>query len=500
MQIETNCERGRPCKVFRDEVLMNKSKTQGHQNVLQGVRDSIVPLKPGNAGGGKGVRFIRSSTGHNRMGAEPSTRLTTKRARIRQRSAENPRLVFTQLMHHFSERNLWQWFQELSGRAATGIDGISKAAYRENLEDNLKQLHQRLKTMSYRPRPVRQVWIPKDGQPNKLRPLGIGTFEGKIVEKGLQQIFEAIYEPHFYDCSYGFRPNLGCHDAIKALRRYLYEEPVREIIDLDLSNYFGSIDHELLMSILSEKIQDQRFLRYIRRLLKAGIFDKDKFIVTDEGVPQGSVCSPILANIFAHTVLDNWFEKTVKSHCKSKVALFRYADDAVICCESRHDAQRIRRVIGKRLAKYKLKLNEDKTHVVRFDRNQRRKSGVFDFLGFTFYLGLSKQGLTIPKVKSSSKKLRVKLKRVNQWCKENRSKFRLRELWDTFRTKLRGHIQYYGVSFNARAVDYFVKKSVFIFLKWMNRRSQKRSMTYERFKYYMHIYPLPRARICHKLY
>jgi group II intron reverse transcriptase/maturase len=457
-------------------------------------------MKPGNADGGKGVRFIRSSTGHNRMVAEPSSRLTTKRARIRHRSAENPEMVFTQLMHHFSEKNLRQWYQELSGRAATGIDNISKADYGENLEGNLKQLHHRLKTMSYRPSPVRQVWIPKDGQPDKLRPLGIGTFEGKIVEKGMQQILEAIYEPLFYDCSYGFRPNRGCHDAVKALRKYLYEEPVQEIIDLDLSNYFGSIDHELLMSILSEKIQDKRFLRYIKRLLKAGILDRGKFIVSDEGVPQGSVCSPILANIFAHTVIDDWFEKTVKAHCRSKVALFRYADDAVICCGSRDDAERIQRVIGRRLAKYKLKLNEDKTHVVLFDRSRRRESGVFDFLGFTFYLGLSKQGRTLPKVKSSSKKLRVKLKRVNQWCKENRNKFRLRELWDTYRVKLRGHIQYYGVSFNAKAVDFFIKKSMFIFLKWLNRRSQKRSMTYEQFKKYMQVYPLPKVRICHKLY
>ena len=500
MQIKIDCERGRPCKVFKDEVLMNKLKTQGHQNALQGVRGPIVPQKPGNSGGGKEVRFIRSSMGHNQMCAETSPRLRTKRARIRQRSAENPQMVFTQLMHHFSEKNLQQWFHELSGRAATGIDGISKEDYGTNLNENLKQLHHRLKKMSYRPSPVRQVWIPKDGQPDKLRPLGIGTFEGKIVEKGLQQILEAIYEPNFYEFSYGFRPNRGCHDAVKALRKYLYEEPVQEIIDLDLSNYFGSIDHELLMSILSEKIQDQRLLRYIRRLLKAGILDKDKFIVSDEGVPQGSVCSPVLANIFAHTVLDDWFEKTVKIHCKSKVALFRYADDAVICCESSLDAQRIHRVMGKRLAKYKLKLNEDKTHLILFDRTRRKESGVFDFLGFTFYLGLSKQGRTLPKVKSSSKKLRVKLKRVNQWCRENRNKVRLQTLWNTFRTKLRGHIQYYGVSFNARAVDRFVKESVFIFLKWMNRRSQRRSMSYDQFKKYMQVYPLPKARVCHKLY
>ena len=291
---------------------MNKSKQQGHRNELQGVRDLIVPLKSGNADGGKGIRSVRSGTGHSRLDAELTPRLRTKRARIRYRSAEDPQMVFKQLMHHFSERNLRQWFHELSGRAATGIDGISKEEYGKNLDANIHDLHQRLKSMSYHPSPVRQIWIEKDGQPNKLRPLGIGTFEGKIVEKGIQQILEAIYEPLFYDCSYGFRPGLGCHDAIRTLHKYLYNNPVDKIIDLDLSNFFARLTMSCLWRSCPEKIQDQRFLRYVKRLLKAGILDNDKFIVSDEGVPQGSVCSPVLANIFAHIALDDWFEKIVK--------------------------------------------------------------------------------------------------------------------------------------------------------------------------------------------
>ncbi|MFH2064171.1 MAG: group II intron reverse transcriptase/maturase [Pseudomonadota bacterium] len=479
---------------------MNKSNKRGHRNELQGVRGPIVLKKPGNAVGGKGVRFIRYGTGHSWKYAETSTRLTTKRAIIRQRSAENPEMVFDQLMHHFSEKNLRQWFHELSGKAATGIDGISKADYGEGLEVNIKDLHQRLKAMSYRPSPVRQVWIPKDGQPNKLRPLGIGTLEGKIVEKGIQQILEAIYDPLFYDCSFGFRPKMGCHDAIKSLHNYLFHNPVKEIIDLDLSNYFGSIDHDLLMSILSEKIQDQRFLRYIKRLLKAGLLDKDNLIVSDEGVPQGAVCSPILANIFAHTVLDDWFEKTVKNHSKGKVALFRYADDAVICCETQYDAERIMRVIGKRLFKYKLQLNTAKTNMVKFDRGSYKESGAFDFLGFTFYQGVSKKGATIPKIKSSGKRIRVKLKRVNEWCRRNRNKYRLHEFWGKFCSKLRGHIQYYGMSFNSKALYKFVRKTIYLFVKWLRRRSQRNTMTHEKFKMYMQIFPPPRVQIYHRLY
>ncbi len=388
----------------------------------------------------------------------------------------------------------------LDGKAASGIDGVTKETYGIDLEDNLKDLQQRLKRMAYRPGAVRERLIPKEGKRGATRPLGISNFEDKIVQKGVQQVLEAIYEPLFLDCSFGFRPGLGCHDAIQALRTYLYSEPVTVVLDLDLANFFGTIDHELLMEIISRKIQDRRFLRYIRRMLKAGMLSDGELTVSDEGVPQGSVCSPFLANSFAHHVLDTWFEETVKTHCRGKVALFRYADDAIICCELAKDAERIRKALGNRLAKYKLRLNEDKTRLVKFDRRERKKSGAFDFLGFTFYLGLSRRRAVIPKLKSSGKRLRGKLKRVNEWCKRNRNKYPLRILWEAFCRKLRGHVQYYGVSFNGPAVHYFVKQAIFIFLKWLNRRSQRRSMNYDRFKQFMQLFPPPPIRIYHRLF
>ncbi|MBU0994503.1 MAG: reverse transcriptase/maturase family protein, partial [Proteobacteria bacterium] len=244
----------------------------------------------------------------------------------------------------------------------------------------------------------------------------------------------------------------------------------------------------------------KRFLRYIKRLLKAGTMDNGNFIVSAEGVPQGSVCSPALANIFAHAVLDDWFEKVVKGHCKGKVSLFRYADDAVICCEHKYDADRIMDVIGKRMSRYKLKLNEEKTHMVRFDRSNRRESDTFDFLGFTFYMGLSKKGHAVTKIKSSGKKIRIKLKNVNEWCRKNRNKYRLRELWEKFCVKLRGHIQYYGISSNSQAVGNFKRKAICIFVKWLKRRSQRNTMTNEKFKKYMQIYPAPRVQVHHRLF
>ena len=232
--------------------------------------------------------------------------------------------------------------------------------------------------MSYIPGPVRQILIPKEGKTGATRPLGIGNFEDKIVQKGVQKILEAIYEPLFWDCSYGFRPKLGCHDAIKALRSHLYSQPVRKIIDLDLSNYFGTIDHELLMVQLSDKIQDKRFLRYLRRMFKAGVLSNGDLTVSDEGVPQGSVCSPILANIFAHYALDDWVNKTVKAHCKGNVEIFRYADDAVICCENAKDAERIRMALPKRLSKFKLRLNEDKTKTIVFNSVSAQQTPSFN--------------------------------------------------------------------------------------------------------------------------
>ena len=426
--------------------------------------------------------------------------METKFAIISRLSADNPEMVFNQLMHHFNKENLLDWYQSLKGKAAVGIDGMTKEKYGENLEENLDALLKKLKTMSYIPGSVRQILIPKEGRNGATRPLGIGNFEDKIVQKGVQKILEAIYEPLFWNSSYGFRPKLGCHDALKELRRHLYSQSVRKVIDLDLSNYFGTIDHELLMEQLSSKIQDKRFLRYIRRMFKAGILSNGELTVSDEGVPQGSVCSPILANIFAHYALDDWFNMTVKNHCKGNVEIFRYADDAVICCENAKDAERIRVALPKRLSKFKLRLNKDKTKTIVFNRFEKENSKSFDFLGFTFYLGLTKNGMVVPKLKSCGKKLRSKLTKVNLWCKQNRNTYPLPELWKSFYRKLRGHAQYYGISFNYKAVQGFIFKSVKIFFKWINRRSQRKSMTFEKFSLFLLKFPPPKAKIYHRLF
>jgi hypothetical protein len=258
-----------------------------------------------------------------------------------------------------------------------------------------------------------------------------------------------------------------------------------------------------LEGILKEKIKDTKFMRYINRMFKAGVLSKGDLKMSDEGVPQGSTCSPVLANVFAHYAIDLWIEEMVKPNCKGQVKLFRYADDAIICCQCDKDAQRIRRSLGNRLEKYKLKLNEEKTKQVPFDKRLVAKGieqGTFDFLGFTFYWGRARSGRVIPKLKTKAKTMRAKLKKVKVWIKEIKNKMPLKVIWKTFIAKLRGHINYYGVSHNANNVSKFLNEAKRIVFKWLNRRSQRKSFTGEQFEKYTKTHPLPTVKIVHRLF
>ena len=427
--------------------------------------------------------------------------MKTKLRTITQRSVREPDARFDALMHHINEETLKLCFDRLNGRRAVGIDGIQKEDYGRRLEANLKGLMERMRRMGYRPAPVREVMIPKEGKSGAFRPLGISNFEDKMFQMRMADILQAIYEPLFLDFSYGFRPGRNCHQAIKSLQNIVYSEPVTTVVDIDFKNYFNSIDHDWLMKMLEYKIRDRKFLRYVKRMLIAGVLSEGECRITDEGTPQGSIVSPVLSNIFLHHVLDEWFEKVVKKHCRGKAWLVRYADDAVACFEYESDAKRYARALPKRAGKFGLEIHAEKSHLLNFTREKPPKqSGSFDFLGFTFYMKKSRKGYTIPALKTSRKKFCAKLKRVKEWMQKVKDKGNLHGIWNTLRSKLRGHINYYGVSHNVRSVHNFVQKAKRIVFKWLNRRSQKKSYNWDQFQKFVNQYPLPIARVVHPLF
>jgi RNA-directed DNA polymerase len=434
---------------------------------------------------------------------KPEKSTETKLTKIAQKSKENPRGEFNWLMPHFNRESLKECFNEIEGNKALGADGQTKEEYGRDLEKNIDELIEKMKTMSYRPGPVREVLIPKEGKKGKYRALGISNYEDKIVQLMMSKILNAMYEPIFQECSYGFRPGRSCHKAVKAVRQYLFLNDCEIVIDIDLKNFFGTINHEILVKILRMRIKDEKFIRYIIRMLKAGVLRNGELIMTEEGSPQGSIVSPILSNIYAHYIIDNWIEKVIKKAVRGKIELFRYCDDMVICCQYRQDAEAIKRALAKRLARYSLELNEEKTKLVTFSQREQsagKKQGSFDFLGFTFYLGRSRKGNVTPKVKTSKVRMRSKLKKAKEWIRKYRSSKKMKPLWEKYVVKLSGHIRYYGVSFNTYSVDLFLFQARKLFFKWMNRRSQRKSMDWPQFTAFVTKHPLPAVKIYFSLW
>jgi len=426
--------------------------------------------------------------------------METKLKRIEKLSSENPKAEFKWLIQHFSKENLISCFHELGRKKVVGIDGKSKDDYEENLEQNIESLISRMKGLKYYPAPVREVKIPKGN--GKFRPLGISNIEDKIIQSMYAKILNAIYEPVFIQESYGFRPGRSCHHALKDVFNYLDSRRYGVVIDIDLSNFFGTINHRKLIQILELKIKDRTFIRYIVRMLKSGVLADGELCKSDDGTPQGSIVSPILANIFAHYAIDLWIKEVVPAHLQGAIHMVRYADDVVICA-CRKDTPRILKALKGRLERFSLKLNPEKTRVVDFNSAMSErgvKQGTFKFLGFTFYIGKSRKNRYIVKLKTAKKTFAEKLKLISVWCKNHRNLYRLAALWKSFIVKIRGHINYYGVSHNLIAVAKFVHNAERIFFKWINRRSQKRSFNWEKFFLYKKLKPLPAPRIVHCLF
>lgn len=411
---------------------------------------------------------------------------------INRRAISNSQEKFNALMHHFSEENLRECFEGLDGKKAVGTDGISKAEYGLNLGENLRRLVESLKEMSYRPKPVKQVEIQKED--GSLRKLGISSTEDKIIQDMTRRVLEAIYEPVFMETSYGFRPGRDCHDALRKLDNELMTKPVNWIVDMDISKFFDTIPHDQILNVLSERISDKRFLRLITRQLKSGISLSSKGH-EEVGTVQGSIVSPVIGNIYLDKVLDKWFEGVLKGYFRGYCELIRYADDAIALFQNEEDAVKFMKVLPLRLAKYGLKLNVTKTEIIRFGKTHKEKQESFDFLGFTHYWGKSKSGKTRLKRKTSKKRLKRSIVITEHWIKQNRNMLPLKELWELTCSKLRGHYNYYGISDNGPSLVkylYEVKKRLF---KWLNKRSQRSSFTWEGFDKYLQRHPLPKPKI-----
>ena len=387
----------------------------------------------------------------------------------------------------------WRW---LNKRAATGVDRVSAKEYGRSLWENVSALVERMKGGGYRAKLVRRQYIPK-GQ-GKLRPLGIPATEDKLLQRAAAQILEAIYEQDFLPCSFGYRPKRGARDAVKELTRNLQQGRYRAIVEADIKGFFDNLDHQQLIGMLKQRIDDQPFLRLIGKWLRAGVLDTDgKVIHPLSGTPQGGIISPILANIYLHYALDEWFEETVKKHCRGEALLCRYADDFVCAFEHGADAERFYKVLGPRLDKFGLQVAAEKTKILGFDRSKPEGAESFDFLGFEFRWGVDRRGRPQVQRRTARKKLRKSLEAFTEWIRETRS-LKLRELMKTLNMKLVGYYNYYGVRGNFKSLYQFYWGVEKLLFKWLNRRSQRQGFNQEAFTGLLERYRLARPRITEK--
>jgi len=440
-------------------------------------------------------RDLRDRTAGHGTGAQFSTRLKS----LTLRAGRSPKYRFISLMHLFTEDFLLACFGELKRNKAPGVDAVTVEEYEANLVVNIRGLVQRLVARQYRPQPTRRVYIPK---PNgDKRPLGIPAVEDKIVQMACKLILEAVFEVDFLEVSYGFRSGRGAHDALDALDRIVMTRPVNYVVDADIERFFDEVSHDWLMRCLRQRIVDGAFLRLIARFLTAGVVSEGRKSATTAGTPQGSVLSPVLANVYLHYVLDLWFERKVKRQTRGEVHLTRYADDFVVCVQSGQEARRFMASLAERLGKFGLRLAAAKSRVIEFGRYQwavaRRKAlrlATFDFLGFTHYCEQTRMGGFKLGRKTERKRLQRALVQMNDWLREIRNRLRLRDWWPLLAAKVTGYYRYYGISGNMRSLDSYYQRVLRLAYNWINRRSQRRSCDWERFGRWLEKHPLPRPK------
>jgi len=434
-------------------------------------------------------------------GLSSPANVSTRLQRIAELARRAPSMVLTTLAQHIDIDFLREAYRRTRKDGATGVDGQTAEAYAAALEINLQSLLNRFKTGTYRAPPVRRVHIPKgDGT---TRPLGIPTFEDKILQRAVAMVLEAVYEQDFLPCSHGFRPGRSAHQALEALRNGMMEMHGATVVELDIQRFYDTLVPSQLRHFLDQRVRDGVLRRAIDKWLKAGVLENGNVTYPEKGTPQGGVISPLLANIYLHEVLDLWFEREVKPRMRGAAFLIRYADDAVLVFALEADARRVMDVLPKRFGKYGLTLHPEKTRRVSFKRppigGSKSGTDTFDLLGFTHYWTKSRNGYWVIKRQTAKSRLQRALKRVADWCREHRH-MPVRVQARILGQKLRGHYGYFGITGNSRAVALFFNLICAVWRYWLDRRSQHRHMPWTRFQRLLERHPLPGPICVHSLY
>ena len=441
------------------------------------------------------------------METPSSTIMSTKLRGIAELAKQAPGLAFTTLAHHIDIDLLREAFRRTRKDGAVGVDGTSAAEYATDLEVNLQSLLGRAKSGSYRAPPVRRAYIPK-GDGKEMRPLGIPTFEDKVLQRAVVMVLEAVYEQDFLDCSYAYRPGRSAHQASDSMREAVMQMNGGWVLEVDIQGFFEELDHGHLRTFVRRRVRDGVLLRLIGKWLKAGVMEEGCVMRPSSGTPQGGVISPLLANVYLHEVFDRWFEDTVRPRLRGPAHVVRYADDIVIAFRDEDDARRVLDVLPKRFGKYGLRLHPDKTKLVDFRRPPRdpRRGGLgptqtrsFDFLGFTHYWGRSRRKAWVVKRKTAKDRVRRAIQRVQVWCRAHRHA-PVEVQHRTLVKVLRGHYAYYGITGNAQALGNFLRQVTRVWQRWLNRRSQRARMDWSRFLRLLKRYPLPPPRVVHSIY
>jgi RNA-directed DNA polymerase len=426
--------------------------------------------------------------------------ISTKLLRIAKAARQHPERAFTTLAHHIDLAWLREAYRRTNKDGAPGIDGQTAEQYASKLEENLQLLLGRFKTGQYRAPAVRRVHIPK-GDGKKTRPIGVPTFEDKVLQRAVAMVLEAIYEQDFLDCSYGFRSGRSAHQALEAVRDATMPVGGGWVLEVDIAAFFDTLDPEALQEIVRRRVRDGVLLRMIGKWLNAGVQEQGSITYSELGTPQGGVISPLLANVYLNEVMDQWFAKQVRPRLRGRCRLVRYADDMVLAFEREDDARRVLEVLPKRLGRYGLKLHPDKTRVVDFRRPGRgkppgRKPQTFDFLGFTHYWGKTRRGANAVKQKTAKDRFSRSLRRIRQWCREHRHDS-LRAQQQALARKLRGYYGYFGIAWNYPALGKFYNGVRAAWRKWLSRRSDTAYISWTNIMKLLERFPLPQPRIVH---